>query len=79
MVPFLLLRSFAGHRAWHKGRTTKHGRQTDWHCWKDWLRIQGCGHLHYSIYPDDNYDNGIDPHPYLFAVEQNVCNMRKRA
>jgi murein DD-endopeptidase MepM/ murein hydrolase activator NlpD len=33
----------------------------------------GVVHLHYSIYPDGNYDAGIDPWPALHAVEQNVC------
>jgi hypothetical protein len=33
----------------------------------------GVIHLHYSIYPDNNYDAGIDPWPYLRAVESNVC------
>ncbi|HEX3760808.1 MAG TPA: M23 family metallopeptidase, partial [Kofleriaceae bacterium] len=35
----------------------------------------GVIHLHYSIYPDNNYDAGIDPWPYLHAVEHNVCNL----
>jgi hypothetical protein len=39
----------------------------------------GVTHLHHSIYPglpgvNDRYAEGIDPHPYLLAVEQNVCN-----
>jgi len=33
----------------------------------------GVVHLHYSIYPDGNYDAGINPWPALHAVEQNVC------
>jgi hypothetical protein len=33
----------------------------------------GVIHLHYSIYPDNNYDAGIDPWSYLRAVESNVC------
>jgi hypothetical protein len=33
----------------------------------------GVVHLHYSIYPDGNYDAGIDPHPYLHPVEHGVC------
>lgn len=33
----------------------------------------GVIHLHYSIYPDNNYNAGIDPWPYLRAVESNVC------
>ncbi|HMI89721.1 MAG TPA: M23 family metallopeptidase, partial [Polyangiales bacterium] len=33
----------------------------------------GVIHLHYSIYPDGNYDAGINPWPALHAVEQNVC------
>jgi hypothetical protein len=33
----------------------------------------GVVHLHYSLYPDDNYDKGIDPYPYLHAVEKNTC------
>jgi hypothetical protein len=30
-------------------------------------------HLHYSLYPDGVYDNAINPHSLLYAVEQNVC------
>jgi hypothetical protein len=33
----------------------------------------GVVHLHYSVYPDGNYDAGVDPWPYLHEVEQNVC------
>jgi hypothetical protein len=33
----------------------------------------GVVHLHYSIYPDGNYDAGVDPWPYTHAVEQNAC------
>lgn len=33
----------------------------------------GVIHLHYSIYPDDNYNAGINPWPYLHAVEHAVC------
>jgi hypothetical protein len=33
----------------------------------------GVVHLHYSIYPDGNYDAGVNPWQYLHAVEQNVC------
>jgi hypothetical protein len=33
----------------------------------------GVVHLHYSIYPDGNYDAGINPWPALHAVERNVC------
>ena len=33
----------------------------------------GVVHLHYSIYPDGNYDAGIDPWPYLHPVEHGVC------
>jgi hypothetical protein len=33
----------------------------------------GVVHLHYSIYPDGNYDKGINPWPYLHAVEKAVC------
>ncbi|MBI3899980.1 MAG: peptidoglycan DD-metalloendopeptidase family protein [Gammaproteobacteria bacterium] len=32
-------------------------------------------HLHYSIYPDGNYQAGIDPYPYLSPLEHDVCNM----
>jgi hypothetical protein len=35
----------------------------------------GVIHLHYSIYPGGNYDAGINPWPYLKAVENNVCNL----
>ena len=35
----------------------------------------GVVHLHYSIYPGDNYYKGIDPHPYLKAVEKDVCKL----
>ena len=34
----------------------------------------GVIHLHYSIYPDANYNAGIDPWPYLNAVEVGVCS-----
>jgi MYXO-CTERM domain-containing protein len=34
----------------------------------------GVVHLHYSIYPDGNYDAGVDPWPYLHAVEHAVCD-----
>jgi murein DD-endopeptidase MepM/ murein hydrolase activator NlpD len=33
----------------------------------------GVVHLHYSLYPDGNYNRGINPWPYLKAVEKNVC------
>jgi hypothetical protein len=33
----------------------------------------GVVHLHYSIYPDGNYDAGVNPWQYLHAVEKNVC------
>ncbi len=33
----------------------------------------GVVHLHYSIYPDDDYYSGVNPHPFLRAVESNVC------
>jgi hypothetical protein len=33
----------------------------------------GVVHLHYSIYPDGAYSRGIDPWPYLHAVEHDVC------
>jgi hypothetical protein len=33
----------------------------------------GVIHLHYSLYPDGNYDAAINPHSLLYAVEQNVC------
>ena len=35
----------------------------------------GVVHLHYSIYPDGNYDRGINPGALLKAVEKNVCNL----
>lgn len=35
----------------------------------------GVIHLHYSLYPNDNYDAGIDPWSRLHAVESNVCTM----
>jgi hypothetical protein len=39
----------------------------------------GVTHLHHSIYPglpgnNDRYDEGVDPHPYVLAVERNVCD-----
>jgi hypothetical protein len=34
----------------------------------------GVVHLHYSIYPGDDYDHGVDPWPYLRAVERGVCD-----
>jgi hypothetical protein len=34
----------------------------------------GVTHLHYSLYPDGVYDNAINPHSLLYAVEQNVCS-----
>ncbi len=33
----------------------------------------GVVHLHYSIYPGDDYESGVDPWPYLRAVEHGVC------
>jgi murein DD-endopeptidase MepM/ murein hydrolase activator NlpD len=30
-------------------------------------------HLHFSIYPDDNYAAGIDPFPYLESVDETGC------
>ena len=35
----------------------------------------GVIHLHYSIYPNGNYDAGVNPWSYLKAVESNVCNL----
>jgi murein DD-endopeptidase MepM/ murein hydrolase activator NlpD len=35
----------------------------------------GVVHLHYSIYPGNNYEKGANPHPYLKAVEYDVCKM----
>ena len=35
----------------------------------------GVIHLHYSIYPNGNYDAGINPWQYLKAVENDVCNL----
>lgn len=37
----------------------------------------GVVHLHYSIYPDGNYDAGVDPWPYLHAVEGSTCGNEK--
>ena len=34
----------------------------------------GVVHLHYSIYPNGNYNAGIDPWPHLYAVEWHVCD-----
>jgi hypothetical protein len=34
----------------------------------------GVVHLHYSIYPNNDYDLGIDPWPHLYAVEWDVCD-----
>jgi murein DD-endopeptidase MepM/ murein hydrolase activator NlpD len=33
----------------------------------------GVVHLHYSLYPDGNYNAGINPWSLLYAVELNVC------
>jgi hypothetical protein len=33
----------------------------------------GVVHLHYSTYPNGNYDAGINPYPNLHAVEYHVC------
>lgn len=33
----------------------------------------GVVHLHYSTYPDGNYNAGVDPYPYLKVVENDVC------
>ncbi len=33
----------------------------------------GVYHLHFSLFPDGNYNAGVNPHPYLKAVEKNVC------
>jgi uncharacterized protein (TIGR03382 family) len=30
-------------------------------------------HLHFSIYPDGNYNAGVDPFPYLKAVDHTAC------
>jgi hypothetical protein len=35
----------------------------------------GVIHLHYSLYPGNNYQKGVDPHPYLYKVEKNVCSI----
>jgi murein DD-endopeptidase MepM/ murein hydrolase activator NlpD len=35
----------------------------------------GVVHLHYSMYPGNNYEKGTNPHPYLKQVEYNVCTM----
>jgi murein DD-endopeptidase MepM/ murein hydrolase activator NlpD len=35
----------------------------------------GVVHLHYSIYPGDNYNKGTNPWPYLYAVERDVCKV----
>ena len=35
----------------------------------------GVIHLHYSIYPNGNYDAGVNPWQYLKAVENDVCNL----
>jgi hypothetical protein len=32
-------------------------------------------HLHYSIYKNNDYNTGIDPHDYLEAVEKDVCSV----
>ena len=34
----------------------------------------GVIHLHYSLYPDGNYDNAINPWSLLYAKELNVCS-----
>mgnify|MGYP002398668736 FL=1 len=34
----------------------------------------GVVHLHYSLYPDNVYDNAINPWSLLYAKELNVCN-----
>jgi murein DD-endopeptidase MepM/ murein hydrolase activator NlpD len=34
----------------------------------------GVVHLHYSLYPDDNYNAGINPWSLLNAVETSVCS-----
>jgi hypothetical protein len=34
----------------------------------------GVVHLHYSLYPDGDYDRGINPWNLLYAKELNVCN-----
>jgi murein DD-endopeptidase MepM/ murein hydrolase activator NlpD len=39
----------------------------------------GVVHLHYSIYPDDNYSAGIDPWPYLHSAESATCTPPRRA
>lgn len=35
----------------------------------------GVVHLHYSIYPGDNYNKATNPWPYLKAVEKDVCKV----
>jgi len=50
------------------------------HVGKTGANANGVVHLHHSIYPglpggdDDRYSEGINPHPYLFVVENNVCD-----
>ena len=34
----------------------------------------GVVHLHYSIYPNGNYDAGINPWPHLHDKEWHVCD-----
>ncbi|GMV40779.1 MAG: hypothetical protein AMXMBFR64_24950 [Myxococcales bacterium] len=34
-------------------------------------------HLHFSIYPDDAYESGIDPYPLLKAVDHTACGSCK--
>src|SRR5690606_9495795 len=55
------------------GRRVSAGEVIGW-VGKTGTASNGVVHLHYSLYPDGNYDAGIDPWPYLHAVEQNVCS-----
>jgi murein DD-endopeptidase MepM/ murein hydrolase activator NlpD len=35
----------------------------------------GVVHLHFSMYPGNNYEKGTNPYPYLKQVEYNVCTL----
>jgi murein DD-endopeptidase MepM/ murein hydrolase activator NlpD len=37
-------------------------------------QAKGTPHLHFSIYPNGNYNQGIDPFKYLAAVDQDACD-----
>lgn len=43
------------------------------HLGKTGTASNGVVHLHYSTYPDGNYNAGVDPYPYLKVVENDVC------